>query len=144
VPTGSRGSSTIRVRCRIVDRDSAIKNVSAVRAVVGAVAWIAPRPSARLFGLDAAANPQAPYIGRLFGARDVALACGTLTTEGEAQDRWVTAGLACDVADAAAGIAAWRGGYLSPFSSALVTAAALNGVALGLTALRGGGSPAAD
>jgi hypothetical protein len=126
-----------------VDRDSAIKQSSAVRAVVGAVAWIAPRPSGRLFGLDAGANPQAPYLGRLFGARDVALAYGTLTTEGEAQDRWLVASLGCDVADAAAGIAAWRGGYLSAFSGALVTAAALNGVALGLIALRGGG-PAAD
>jgi hypothetical protein len=127
-----------------VDRESAIKQSSVVRAVVGAAAWIAPRPSGRLFGLDSSANPQAPYIGRLFGARDVALAYGTLTTEGDDQDRWLVAALGCDVADAAAGIAAWRGGYLSPFSSVLVTAAALNGVALGLIALRGGGSPAAD
>jgi hypothetical protein len=125
-----------------VDRDTAIKNISVVRAVVGAVAWIAPRPAGRLFGLDSDANPQAPYLGRLFGARDVALACGTLTTGGEAQDRWLMAGLGCDVADAAAGIAAWRGGYLSSLSGLLVTAAALNGVVLGVVALRGGGDRA--
>jgi len=119
-----------------VDRGTAIKNISVVRAVVGAAAWIAPRPSGRLFGLDSGANPQAPYLGRLFGARDVALAAGTLTTEGEAQDRWLMAGLGCDVADAAAGVAAWRAGYLSTLSSVLVTAAALNGVVLGLVALR--------
>jgi hypothetical protein len=120
-----------------VTRDSAIKQIGVVRAVVGAAAWIAPRPSGRLFGLDTGANPQAPYLGRLFGARDVALAAGTLTTTGEAQDLWVKAGLGCDVADAAAGLAAWRGGYLSPLSGVLVTAAALNGVVLGLVALRG-------
>jgi hypothetical protein len=123
---------------RRVTRDAAVKNISAVRAVVGAAAWLAPRPSAKLFGLDSDANPQAPYLGRLFGARDVALAAGTLTTAGEAQDRWLVAGLGCDVADAAAGIAAWRAGYLSTLSSVLVTAAALNGVVLGLVALRGG------
>ena len=120
-----------------MDRDSALKQISAVRAVVGAVAWIAPRPSGRLFGLDPDSNPQAPYLGRLFGARDVALAAGTLSTAGEAQDMWVKAGLGCDLADAAAGLAAWRAGYLSTLSGLLVTAAALNGVALGLVALRG-------
>jgi hypothetical protein len=125
-----------------MDRDAAIKQINAVRAVVGAAAWIAPRPSGRLFGLDSGANPQAPYLGRLFGVRDVALAAGTLGSEGEAQDRWLRAGLGCDLADAAAGIAAWRGGYLSTLSSVLVTAAALNGVALGIVALRDGSSAA--
>jgi hypothetical protein len=128
---------------RAVNRDSAVKNIGIVRAVIGAVAWIAPRPSGRLFGLDTDANPQAPYLGRLFGARDVALAAGMLTSAGEAQDRWLMAGLGCDVADAAAGIAAWRAGYLSTLSSVLVTAAALNGVVLGVVALRGGGDAAA-
>jgi hypothetical protein len=126
-----------------MDRETAIKHIGVVRAVVGAAAWIAPRPSGRLFGLDTEANPQGPYVGRLFGARDFALACGMLGSDGEAQDRWLRAGLGCDLADAAAGIAAWRGGYLSPLSSALVTAAALNGFVLGIVALRGGNSSAA-
>jgi hypothetical protein len=125
-----------------MDRDAAVKQINVVRAVVGAAAWIAPRPSGKLFGLDSNSNPQAPYLGRLFGVRDVALAAGTLGSEGEAQDRWLRAGIGCDIADAAAGIAAWRAGYLSTFSSVLVTAAALNGVALGVVALRGGNSAA--
>jgi hypothetical protein len=123
-------------------RDTALKNISAVRAVVGAAAWIAPRQSGRAFGLSTDANPQAPYLGRLFGARDVALAYGTLTSEGDAQNRWLVAGLGCDLADAAAGVAAWRAGYLSTLSSVLVTAAALNGVVLGAIALRGAAGPA--
>ena len=126
-----------------MDRDAALKQTSIVRAVVGAAAWIAPRPSGKLFGLDARANPQSPYLGRLFGARDIALAYGTLSSEGAEQDRWAIAALGCDVADAAAGIAAWRAGYLSTLSSVLVTAAALNGVALGLVALRSGNSAGA-
>jgi hypothetical protein len=126
-----------------MNRDSAIKQLGVVRAVVGAGAWVAPRLSGKAFGLDSDDNPAAPYLGRLFGARDVALAYGAMTSTGEEQDRWLVAGLGCDIADAAAGIAAWRGGYLSPFSSFLVTAAAINGVVLGAIALRGSGSPAA-
>lgn len=121
-----------------MDRESAVKQLVAIRGAVGALAWIAPRLSGKGFGLKPDENPQSPYIGRLFGARDVALAYGAKTTSGEEQDRWLAAALGCDVADAAAGIAAWRAGYLSPLSSALVTAAALNGVVLGLVALRGG------
>src|SRR3954464_6979170 len=129
-----------------MDRNSAIKQLGVIRAVIGAGSWVAPRLSGKTFGLSADDNPAAPYLGRLFGARDVALAYGALTTTGEEQDRWLVAALGCDVADAAAGIAAWRAGYLSPFSSLLVTGAALNAVALGMVALRGadagGGTPA--
>jgi hypothetical protein len=125
-----------------MDRDSAIKQLGAIRAVVGAAAWVAPRLSGKTFGLKAEDNPQSPYLGRLFGARDVALAYGTMTSSGEEQNRWLAAALGCDIADTAAGVAAWRAGYLSPFSSFLVTAAALNAVALGLVALRGSDSAA--
>src|SRR3954470_15490095 len=127
-----------------MNRESAIKQLVAIRAAVGAAAWIAPRLSGKGFGLKPDENPQSPYIGRLFGARDVALAYGTMTTSGAEQDRWLVAALGCDLADAAAGIAAWRGGYLTPFSSFLVTAAALNGVVLGAIALRGGQGTAAS
>jgi hypothetical protein len=126
-----------------MDRDSVVKQIGAIRAAVGAASWIAPGLVGRTFGMRTEENPQAPYLGRLFGARDVALAYGTLTTSGEEQNRWLIAGLGCDAADAAAGIVAWRAGYLSTFSSVLVTAAALNGVALGLVALRGGSDSAA-
>jgi hypothetical protein len=121
-----------------MNRETAVKQLGIIRAAVGAGAWLTPRLSGKAFGLDADGNPQSPYIARLFGARDVALAYGTMTTSGEEQDRWLVAALGCDVADALAGIAAWRGGYLTPFSSFLVTAAALNGVVLGAIALRGG------
>jgi hypothetical protein len=118
-------------------RDSAVKQMSIVRIAVGAGSWLTPRLSGKAFGLDASDNPQSPYIARLFGARDVALAYGAMTTAGDEQNRWLVAALGCDVADAAAGIAAWKGGYLSPFSSFLVTAAAINGVVLGAIALKG-------
>lgn len=43
-----------------------------LRTALGVGVWIAPRLTGRLFGLDPKGNPQLPYIGRLFGARDVA------------------------------------------------------------------------
>jgi hypothetical protein len=82
---------------------SSIPALSGLRAVVGVGAWATPNVSGRLFGLDPVGNPQASYVGRLFGARDLALAAGTLTSEGEARRRWIQMGLACDLADAAAG-----------------------------------------
>ena len=103
--------------------------------VIGVASWTTPRLAGRLFGLDAGENPQTPYLARLFGARDVALAWGALSSEGDARRQWLVAGLACDVADALAGVAGGRGGYLPKATSALVSATALSAVALGALAL---------
>src|SRR5438128_1588905 len=73
-----------------------INGLVGLRAAVGAGAWIAPRLSGRLFGLDVAANPQAPYLGRLFGVRDVALAVGTSSSSGSERAQWLRLGVACD------------------------------------------------
>ena len=81
------------------------------------------------FGLDPEANPQAPYLGRLFGARDVALGVGTLQASGEARKQWL------DAADAAAALAAGRGGYLPSLAAGLVFAPAIAAVGLGVAAL---------
>jgi hypothetical protein len=88
-----------------------------------------------IFGLNAEANPQAPYLARLFGVRDAALAWGALSSEREAQRRWLLAGLACDLADALAGIAGGRRGYLPKLTCVLVTGTALGAAALGGAAL---------
>lgn len=121
-----------------VDRKSSLSTLAGLRFAVGVASWMTPRPAGRLFGLDVAANPQAPYLARLFGARDVALAWGALSSEGEARRRWLLAGLACDAADALAGVAGARGGYMSKLTSGLVTGTALSAVALGALALSEG------
>jgi hypothetical protein len=107
-----------------------------IRTAVGAGAWLAPRLSGRLFGLDAAANPQLPYIGRLFGIRDVALAAGLAQSSGDGRRLWLRLGIMCDVADAVAGLLAGRNGELSKLSTALVTAPALMGIGMGVAALQ--------
>lgn len=109
----------------------------ALRAGVGVASWLTPRLAGKLFGLDLGGNPQAPYLARLFGVRDLALAAGTLNSEGDAQRTWLVAGLACDVADALAGVAGGRAGYLPAASTVLLTGTALSAVAMGVVALNG-------
>jgi hypothetical protein len=82
-----------------------------------------------------AANPQAPYLGRLFGARDAALAFGLSASGGSQRSQWLRMGIACDVADAAAGLLAARRGELPKRAAVLVTATALTAAALGIVAL---------
>ncbi|CAA9513846.1 MAG: hypothetical protein AVDCRST_MAG45-2080 [uncultured Solirubrobacterales bacterium] len=106
-----------------------------LRLAIGLSSWLTPRVAGRLFGLDAKANPQLPYLARLFGARDVALGAGLVLSEGDSRAVWLQIGVACDVADAIAGLAAGRRGYLGPVSAALVTGTALGAAALGKTAL---------
>src|SRR3954471_8216987 len=110
--------------------------LAGLRSVIGVSAWVAPDLSGRLFGLDPAGNPQASYLARLFGVRDLALAVGLQNAEGDAGKLWLQAGIACDVADAAAGVLAGRGGRISPFATVLVTGAALSAAAMGVAALR--------
>jgi hypothetical protein len=118
-----------------VSEKSALSALVGLRFAVGVASWLTPRPAGKLFGLDVPANPQAPYLARLFGARDVALAWGTYSSEGDTRRQWLFAGLACDAADALAGLAGARAGYLPKLTSVLVTATALSAVALGAVAL---------
>lgn len=116
--------------------DQAISGLVRVRSAIGVGAWVAPRISGRLFGLDVPGNPQAPYLARLFGVRDAALAYGLQTTQGAERAHWLKIGIACDLADALAGVFARRRRELPAFASVLVTAAALGAAALGVAALQ--------
>ena len=123
------------LQSREVNERNAVNLLVGLRLAVGTASWAAPRAAGKLFGLDAEANPQAPYLARLFGVRDLALAWGTLGADGEARRQWLLAGLACDAADVLAGVAGGRGGYLPKQTSVLVSATALSAVGLGALAL---------
>lgn len=114
-----------------------VRGLASLRGAIGAGAWLAPRSSGRLFGLDPDANPQSPYLGRLFGARDVALAFGVSTSSGSHRLQWLRIGIACDLADAAAGLIAGRRGELPTGATVLVTGTALAAAGLGIAALQG-------
>jgi len=85
-------------------------------------------------------KPQTPYVARLFGARDVALAAGAPMSEAEAGQLGLRLDYACDAADAAAGFAAASHGYLGPAPAAHVSGAAVGAAALGAAAMRAAGT----
>jgi hypothetical protein len=119
-----------------VNGGSIVKALAGLRMAIGTAAWVSPRMAGKAFGLDADENPQSPYLARLFGARDVALGWGALRSEGETRRQWLLAGLACDLADVAAGIVGGRSGYLPKLTTVLVSGTALWAAALGGAALR--------
>jgi hypothetical protein len=120
-----------------------VQRLVATRTAIGVAAWLAPRLSGRLFGLDPDANPQAAYLGRLFGIRDVALGVGLRSSNGAERQQWLRIGVACDLADAAAGVLAGKAGELPKRATVLVTATALMAAAMGVAAMRGEEPPPA-
>ena len=82
--------------------DVGIVTLAAMRIGVGAVAWARPDVAARSFGMSVP-DGQARYVWRLFGVRDAVIGLGTVSTSGSRRRMWAQVGLACDVADGAAG-----------------------------------------
>lgn len=119
-----------------MDRDTALKALAGLRLAVGITSYAAPNFGGKLFGLEPEANPQAPYLGRLFGIRDVALAIGPLRAKKKAQNNWIELGIMCDAADAVAAFLGGGKGYLSPTTTAMVAAPAIAATAMGVVALR--------
>ena len=117
------------------------RQLAILRIVIGVSSWVMPRVAGRLFGLDTAGNPQAPYLARLFGIRDVALGVGTLQATGAAQKQWLQLGVLCDAADALAGIAGKRDGSLPTKTAAFVTSVAVVAAAQGAAALQAPDAP---
>ena len=102
--------------------------LAGIRAAVGVGALVAPRLTGRLFGIDVDANPAAPYLARLFGARELYMASPFLMTDPNLDEQELAArAVPVDAADTAAALAAGVRGYL-PWRAAL-PAAVIAGVA---------------
>ena len=106
------------------------------RIVVGGGALLAPRITARAIGIDPTANPAAVYIGRLFGVRAVFMALLLAASRDAERDRQLRAGVAVDVVDALAAVAAGRRRELRPLSAWAAFAAAVTEASLGACVLR--------
>ena len=119
-----------------MERDTALKAMAGLRLAVGITSYVAPNFGGKLFGLEPEANPQAAYLGRLFGIRDVALALGTMRSKKRAQDNWIEMGILCDAADVVSAFLGGGKGYLSPTTTAMVAAPAIGATALGVIALQ--------
>ena len=111
-----------------------VVSLAAMRIGIGALAWAKPDLTARLFGFGAP-DGQARYTWRLFGARDVVVGLGTVTSRGARRRTWAGVGLACDVADGAAG--ALGRGDVRPLSAAAMIGVPAAAVGFGAWALLG-------
>jgi hypothetical protein len=108
------------------------------RIAVGVAGLAASEPAAATLGAPVAANPQAPYVVRLFAVREVALGALTLVSRGPARRALVTAGVAVDAADAAVCVAAVRSGSVPVRSAAATGGVAVGAVVVGVLALARG------
>lgn len=108
---------------------------AAGRFAVGGSALVAPGVVARAFAIDQGADAPSVYVGRLFGARAVTMACLALLTSGEERRRQLRAAVAVDLVDAVAALVAGRSRQLSHRAAAMACAAALAEAGLGVAAL---------
>ena len=115
-----------------LDRETARNAVGAASVGLGALAVLAPRTTARAFGVRGAGA--LPLLVRMVGVRNAALGLRALQATGTEERRSVQAGLALGAVDALAVLAAARAGVLSKKAAAgvLVVLAAL--AALGVVA----------
>ncbi len=102
-----------------------------LRTAIGAVGWLFPNLGARLFGIDPAQNPSAPYLGRLFAAREFALVAPLLTEDADVQQRSLQVGMAVDSLDACASVLAGARGTLPKRAAVSTGLTAVGAVVLG-------------
>ena len=119
-----------------MNAEQSVRNLAMLRLMVGVISYLAPNLGGKLFGLDTRGNPQAPYLARLFGIRDIALAIGALQSAGESRRQWLQLGVLCDAADVGAAALGKRGGYLPAPTAIMVGGVAAAATALGASALQ--------
>lgn len=104
------------------------------RALVGVGSWIAPDQTMRVFGIDPARADR--FVGRLFGARELALAGALLTAPAAAVAPVAALGAAVDAVDAVAGFDERRRQNLSTRATILGPVGALLFAVLGVLVAR--------
>jgi hypothetical protein len=105
------------------------------RIALGTLAFASPSLASKLLLLDQRANPQLPYVTRLFGSREVALGALTLASSGAARERLVQVGVAVDGADALTGVAAAASGAVPKKAGVLLALVAVGAVVTGIGGL---------
>lgn len=108
-----------------------------IRLALGTTAWVAPRFTLVMFGLDPKRNPEAAYATRLFGVRNATLGVGLLASEGDDRRLWWQVGIVCDAADMLAALIGARKGRIpgDVRSVAILSGAGLVAIGLGVAAL---------
>ena len=106
--------------------------LATLRLTIGVSALLAPNLAGRMFGLDPEANPQAAFLGRLFGVRNAAIGLTLRDGGPEERDRWLRYGVVIDLVDIAALAAAAVRGTVPKRTVALIGATASLATALGV------------
>lgn len=120
-----------------MDPLAARRSLAQVRLAIGIGALVAPRVTGRLFGIDVAANPAAPYLARLFGARELFMAAPFLMpAPGLDEAELASRAVPVDAADAMASLVGGLRGYLPWRAAVPATAAGLLGTWLGSQAAK--------
>ena len=104
------------------------------RLLIGLGAWIAPDLTVRAFGMDPERSDR--FVGRLFGAREMALAGTLLAAPASAVAPVAAVGALVDTIDSVAGFDERRRGNLSTQATILGPVGALLFVALGIHVAR--------
>lgn len=112
-----------------------VTGLSLGRIAIGVGALAAPSTTARVLGLDPAANPQLGYMGRMFGAREIALGAVTLVARGPLRRNLTAVGIAVDGADLANGVIELGQRNVPKLASGMLIGAAAGAVGSGLAAL---------
>jgi hypothetical protein len=110
--------------------------LAASRVLVGALAVAAPELGVKMFRLDPTANPQLPYMARLFGSREIVLGAATLLSRGKTRRNVILAGIGIDAADTAAAVLAGESGSVDRTTQVLLAVPAAAAVLAGLNGLR--------
>jgi hypothetical protein len=105
----------------------------ALRIAIGVGSYAFPELTGKVFGFKDTDNQETVFMARLFGARDLVLGAGVLTSSGDARKLWWRLGILADAADAGAGVLGLKGG--GPKRAMIMsTATALAAVGLGIAA----------
>lgn len=106
-----------------MDAITARRTLAQLRLAIGLGALVAPRVTGKLFGIDSDANPAAPYLARLFGARELFMAAPFLMpAPGLDEAELASRAVPVDAADTVAALLAGLRGYL-PWRAAVPAAA---------------------
>jgi hypothetical protein len=113
--------------------------VGALSVALGVLAVVAPRRTAKAFGVKGSSVPTydvVPLLVRMIGVRNATMGLRTLQSEGDEQVRALKAGLAVGAVDGVAVLAAWRSGALSRRAAVCALALLAGIAALGVAAGR--------
>ena len=116
--------------------EGARNTLSTMRLAIGMSALLAPNMAGRIFGLDPEGNPQASFLGRLFGVRNAAIGLTLRDGTPAERERWLRYGVAIDVIDIVALLAAGARGTIPKTGLAIIGSTATLGTTLGVLAQR--------